>query len=230
MSWRRATTRYGETPAPITPYQKAEQLWDERIGSARVQARNWRLMAFGLLSLTAIAVGDDIRARSKSTVTPYVVEVDKLGQAQAIAPATSDYQPNDAQIAYFLGRFTGNVRSVSIDPILLRQSWLDGYDEITSHAKSTLDEYARQADPFGKVGHHAVTVDVASVIRASDKSFQVKWVEHPYDDGTPGAVERWTAILTVIVQTPRTEEQLRKNPLGVFIDGIAWSRDLGGTP
>ena len=58
----------------------------------------------------------------------------------------------------------------------------------------------------------------------------MKWVEHPYDDGTPGAVERWTAILTVIVQTPRTEMQLRKNPLGVFIDGIAWSRDLGGTP
>jgi type IV secretory pathway TrbF-like protein len=35
----------------VTPYQKAAQVWDERIGSARVQAKNWRLIAFGSLIL-----------------------------------------------------------------------------------------------------------------------------------------------------------------------------------
>ncbi|KAA8425374.1 conjugal transfer protein TrbF, partial [Acetobacter sp. DmW_125123] len=45
--FRRSTTRYGITPEPVTPYQHAAQIWDDRIGSARVQARNWRLMAFG---------------------------------------------------------------------------------------------------------------------------------------------------------------------------------------
>ena len=44
-----ASVRYGRTPEPETPYQRAAQAWDERIGSARVQARNWRLMAFGSL-------------------------------------------------------------------------------------------------------------------------------------------------------------------------------------
>ena len=173
MNWRRTSTRYGQTPVAITPYQKAEQLWDERIGSARVQATNWRLMAFGVLSLAAIAVGDDIHTRSRSIVTPYVVEVDRLGAVQAVAPAAADYQPSDSQMAYFLARFITNVRAVSIDPVVVRQSWLEGYDQITSHAKPTLDEFARTADPFGKVGRHAVTVDVTSVIRASDKSFQV---------------------------------------------------------
>ena len=51
MQFRRAGTRYGRTPEPETPYQKAAQVWDERIGSARVQARNWRLIAFGNLIL-----------------------------------------------------------------------------------------------------------------------------------------------------------------------------------
>ena len=49
MLFRRASVRYGRTPEPETPYQKAAQVWDERIGSARVQARNWRLIAFGNL-------------------------------------------------------------------------------------------------------------------------------------------------------------------------------------
>ena len=35
-----------------SPYQKAKSAWDERIGSARVQAYNWRAMAF-ILSLNS---------------------------------------------------------------------------------------------------------------------------------------------------------------------------------
>jgi type IV secretory pathway TrbF-like protein len=38
--FRRASVRYGDTPQPVTPYQKAAQVWDERLGSARVQAMN----------------------------------------------------------------------------------------------------------------------------------------------------------------------------------------------
>lgn len=40
--FKRPATHYGKSPEPETPYQKAAQVWDERIGSARVQARNWR--------------------------------------------------------------------------------------------------------------------------------------------------------------------------------------------
>ncbi len=230
MRWRRATPRFGEPVAAATPYQRAEQLWDERIGSARVQAVNWRLMAFGCLLIAAVALGDDIRGHLRSTVTPYVVQVDRLGQAQAVAPANADYQPTDPQIAYFLARFVERVRGLSVDPIVVRQSWLDAYDQITSRAKPVLDAYAQSADPFGKIGHRAVTVDVSSVVRASDRSFRVSWVESPYQDATPEPPQRWSAILTIVIQTPRTEERLRKNPLGIYIDAIAWNRELGGVP
>ena len=227
MTWRRASMRFGDTRAPATPYQRAEQLWDERIGSARVQAANWRLMAFGALALAAIAMGDDIRARSRSTVTPYVVEVDHTGAVQAVAPAIADYAPSDAQLAFFLARFIGNVRALSVDPVVVRQAWLDAYDAITSHAKPVLDTYAQGADPFGHIGRRAVTIDVTSVVRASDRSFRIAWVEHPFEEGAALPPQRWSAILTVIVQTPRTEDRLRKNPLGIFIDAIAWSQELG---
>ena len=51
MRFKRPRVRYAETPQPATPYQAAGQAWDERIGSARVQAKNWRLMDFGCLRL-----------------------------------------------------------------------------------------------------------------------------------------------------------------------------------
>ena len=51
MIFKRPVERYGQSPEPDTPYRRAGQLWDERIGSARVQAHNWRLMALGGLCL-----------------------------------------------------------------------------------------------------------------------------------------------------------------------------------
>ena len=50
--FKRPATHYGKSPQPETPYQRAAQVWDDRIGSARVQARNWRFMAFGSLALS----------------------------------------------------------------------------------------------------------------------------------------------------------------------------------
>ena len=35
--FKRTVQRYGQTPEPVTPFQKAAQLWDERIGASRVQ-------------------------------------------------------------------------------------------------------------------------------------------------------------------------------------------------
>ena len=57
MRFKRAVQRYGKAPEPETPFQRAGQLWDERIGSARVQARNWRLMAFLCLGLSTAMAG-----------------------------------------------------------------------------------------------------------------------------------------------------------------------------
>src|ERR1700759_5783413 len=99
LMFKRPSVRYGRTPAPETPYQKAAQVWDERIGSARVQARNWRLIAFGNLALAAGLAAALVWQATRGTIVPWVVQVDKLGEAQVVAPASGDYRPSDAQIA-----------------------------------------------------------------------------------------------------------------------------------
>src|SRR5438093_11954744 len=102
MLFRRARLRYSDTPAPITPYQAPAQVWDKRIGSARVQARNWRLMAFGCLGLALVMSGALAWRATQSLVTPYVVEVDTAGQIRAVGEAATPYRPTDAQIAFHL--------------------------------------------------------------------------------------------------------------------------------
>jgi type IV secretion system protein TrbF len=89
-----------------------------------------------------------------------------------------------------------------------------------------LNDYARAHDPFAHVGQDSISVDVTSVVRVSDTSFQVRWTEQHYNEGTPTGIEHWTAMLTLVMQTPRTEQQVRRNPLGIYINGLSWSRDL----
>lgn len=230
MVFKRSVQRYGRTPQPETPYQRAGQLWDERIGLARVQARNWRLMAFGCLFLTAGTSAALAWQSMQSRVTPYVVEVDKLGEARAVQPADVAYRPTDPQVAWHLSRFITNIRSVSLDPVLMRRDWLEAYDFATQRGAQFLGEYARSAAPFAQVGDRTVSVQVTSVVRASDTSFQVKWTETMFERGSQAGAQRWTAILTIVTRAPTSAEVLRKNPRGIYVDAIDWSRELDAAP
>ena len=224
--FKRPTTHYGKVPEPETPYQRAAQVWDERIGSARVQARNWRTMAFGSLILSLGFAGALVWQSARGTIVPWVVQVDNLGQAQAVAPAAADYRPTDPQIAFHLGRFIEQVRSLPADAIVVRQNWLRAYEFTTDRGAAALNDYARSNDPFNRVGRQQVAVEVSSIIRASPDSFRVAWSERHYENGQLSTTERWTAILTIVIQTPRDAERLRANPLGIYVNAINWSREM----
>ena len=161
------------------------------------------------------------------SIVPWVVQVDKLGQAQAVAPAVADYRPTDPQIAFHLARFIEEVRSIPTDAIIVRQNWLRAYDFTTQAGALALNDYARANDPFTKVGKQQIAIEVSSVIRASPNSFRVAWIERRYQDGSLASTERWSAILTVAVQIPRDPEKLRANPLGIYVNAINWSKELG---
>ena len=106
---------------------RAAKASDDRIRSARFQARNWRLMASGCLILAGGFAALTWQS-TRSTIVPCIVKVDKLGQTQAVAPASAGHRPNDAQIAYQLAEFIADVRAIPNDAIVVRQNWLKAYD------------------------------------------------------------------------------------------------------
>lgn len=226
MAFRRPEAHYGESPPAETPYQKAGQVWDERIGSARVQARNWRLMAIGLLGALALSTGALAWRSLQSSVVPYIVEVDARGAVRALAPAAEPYDPTDAQIAYHLSQFIQNFRALSVDPVVVRQNWLKAYDTVTDRAAVTLNTFARENDPFADIGRRSRTVEVVSVVRMTETSFQARWLEKTYEGGALTGARRYTGQFTLTRQVPRDAETLRANPLGIYIHSLNWGEDL----
>jgi len=227
MRFSRPSVRYSNSPAPETPYQAAGALWDERIGTARVQAAHWRAMAFGCLALALAVIGGLIWQAVRTHIVPYIVEVDAQGEVKALGPVTEHYAISDGQIAHGLERFIRDVRSLPLDPIVLRDDWLEAYDFTTARGALVLNEYARVNDPFSHLGQSSIAVEVTSLVRASKDSFQIRWIERKYTNGSLAGTEQWTAIVTIEIRPPRDEAHLRKNPLGLYVDALNWSRELG---
>jgi len=110
--------------------------------------------------------------------------------------------------------------------VILRQNWLRAYDFASDKGALSLSDYARSNDPFALVGKSQVALDVSSVIRASPSSFRVAWTERRYQDGALAQTTRWSAIVTVALHPPRDADGLRRNPLGIFVDALNWSKEL----
>ena len=158
-------------------------------------------------------------------MTPYVVELTTDGAVRAVGAAEGRYEPTDAQIAFHLADFVKNTRSVSIDPVVVRQNWLKAYAYATDRAAATLNDYARDNDPFVDVGHRSVSVDVTSVVRSSDDSFTVRWRETAFRNGAEIDRSHHTGIFSIVIDPPRDVETLRANPLGLYVHGLNWSQD-----
>src|SRR5580704_15008220 len=101
MSFPNMTTSYGKNGGSAeshNPYSRAAAAWDDRIGSARVQARNWRLIACGSMILALISTTGTVLLGVKKQVATYVVEVDKAGMPGRITLASELFRPDAAQV------------------------------------------------------------------------------------------------------------------------------------
>ena len=216
------------TPAAIpesTPYQRAGQVWDARMGLSLAHARNWRRLAVANLTLAAFLGAGWWAQAERAEVRPFVVEVSQWGQTQRITALNGRYEPTEAQVGHALAQWVRDVRGKSIDPIVIRQNWLAAYDLMTPRAAAFLNAWAQAHDPFGEAGREAVEVEVLNVVARSRRTYDLQWRETRFVNGERAAQTRWRALITTRLQPPRTEAELMKNPLGIRIEDVSWTPD-----
>jgi type IV secretion system protein VirB5 len=212
--------------APVaTPYQRAGQVWDDRMGLSLAHARNWRRMAFANLAIAAFLGAGWWMQAQQAVVRPFVVEVSQWGQTQRITALDGRYEPTEAQVGHALGAWIRNVRAKSIDPVIIRQNWLSAYDFATPKAASFLNAWAQAHDPFAEIGREAVNVEILNVVRRSARTYDLQWRETRFVNGQKAGQERWRALITFKLEPPRTEAELLKNPLGLRIEDVSWTPD-----
>jgi type IV secretory pathway TrbF-like protein/predicted MFS family arabinose efflux permease len=226
---RRLITATGQSrhgSKAVSPYEKAIEIWNERLEAAQVQTASWRWVALGSLAMASLLIFVCANITRKSSVLPYVVPVERLGTVHGAVYFKQSYRPSDALISYFIAQFIEDVRSLSMDPVVVYARWRRAYRYLTDRAARTLDDYAAKADPFSKIGIRTTAVEMSSVVRVSPNSFKVKWKEITYDRKKPLPAEQFTGTILIVFKASDVPERQRENPLGLYIHGLNWSRDL----
>jgi type IV secretory pathway TrbF-like protein len=214
-----------------TRYRRARQEWDRRMGSAVIQARNWRLATLFSLGLVLVSLIGTIYLGAQPKAVPHIVQVDRIGAPTYLGPvgqSARDYKPTEASLKYHLRRFITSTRTISSDPAVMKRNWLEAYALITQNAANHLSTYAQETDPFKRREQERISVDIASVVQLSADTWQADWVEKASDKaGNEVESGVWRGTFRVVLRIPETEEQLAANPIGLFIDEFHWSKVQG---
>jgi len=208
-----------------SPYLSARREWNERYGDYIAHARNWRVAAFVALAISLVLAIGIVWLASQSRVVPYVVAVNKLGDAVAVARADRAAPADARVIKAQLAAWIVDIRSLSSDPTAAKTALTRAYALTAATATTFLNEYYRQHSPFGQTRTVAVSVD--SVLPVSDRTYQIQWTEDARDvQGRDIGTSHWVASLTIAFDPPSDERGILSNPLGLYVTGISWTQRL----
>ena len=213
---------WSDTGKQQTPYMKAKQVWDDRIGRAVVQAKNWRIVA---LICSALALGlliALVMSMVKKENHVFVAQVTKTGQVVNVLEMKQAYEPTQAQETYFIGQFIRNLRSIPLDPVVARNNWVDAHNFLTSTAVQEFQKYVVESEK--QLGKQTVTVQLKNInALQGSRSFEASWEETA--TGKNGQVlntKNYSGTFTIAVIPPKTTAQILHNPLGIYIQHFSF--------
>jgi type IV secretion system protein VirB5 len=209
------------------PYLDARRLRANAYLDLARTLTNYRLLAAALLLVDLVLTGALVWQSAQTRIVPYVVEIDRWGNAVAFGPADELADPDRALLVHEIARWVWSTRTVTRDPEVQRRLVLDAYAYSGGRAVSLLNRWYRDDPPFARAERETVSVRVASVLTlsAAERSWQVQWREVARDAaGGVRSEERWQAVLSVEVDPPERVEEVVTNPLGIRVVDFDWTR------
>ncbi len=213
--------------AESTPYQRAKQEWDSRMGDSLVRAKNWRIFATMVVLILGIAVSGLAYGFSQKRVVPYYVDVYPDGNAVSRGVVEGRYGSiTEPMIRYQLRSFLEALRTISSDPEVIKNNWVYAYNMIGDSAATILDEYLRdeKTNPFLRTKDERVNSKISSFLPISKDSWEVLWEETTRTTGGNLLdVTSWKGIFHITIIEQERSELLEKNPLGLYVVDFSWT-------
>lgn len=210
------------------PYTDAKQIWNERIGNSVVRARNWRLAAILSLMVSIIAVSGVVYIGSQSKIKPYIVEVDEIGQTSNKG-FMKPLRVKENIVKFSLSDFITNYRTIYLsDPNIQKKMIYKTYDYLSSSlpAYNQVVAYYQKNSPFKSESSRQVAISTVLNL-GIPTAWQVDWIEKVLTKkGILKSTTQYRATINVVVMPPNDEEEIFKNPLGLYIKDVAIQKVL----
>ena len=222
----------GQVEQSPNPYLDARRQWNSQVDRAFSSLHVWQLMCLACLLIALASVVGITYFGSQTKFVPYVIEVDKLGEAVAVGPAQLA-GPADARVVRAsLASFISSARLVTPDLDVQRRAvfCVFGMLKTKDPATTKMNEFLTgtpETSPFVRAAKITVNTDIGSVLPISATSWQVDWQEtiRDRDGGLAGKPVHMRAVLEIYILPPSTnarESDIQRNPLGIFVHDYNW--------
>lgn len=212
------------------PYLDAKAEWLERYGGYIKQKRNWQIVAFICLVITLVSVLYVGYMGTQNKLIPYVIEVDKLGNTAQVGMVRENIDlKSENVVKYSLNTFVYSWRTVWGSPEIQRKFILDAYKYVKpqSAAFTQANDFYKKNNPFERGTKEKVKVAIKSIVPQNINTWQVEWEEITTNLAAEELSKKtWRGLFTIEQITPTTEEQIMKNPLGIFITDFNFAKIL----
>ena len=206
---------------PKNDYEKAKQEYLDFYGDMAKRLHSWKLISFFMLILVIISVSGIIYLSARSSLIPYVIEVDQTGNAKGINPAYQvNYEPNEANIQYYLQNFVNKSRWISTDQVLQGNFYLESTAFLTREMKEKFDEIVRGENWTEMIKNgfsRDVQIESINKVAGTKDSYQIRWKETVYQRGNFVDSKNFLAIFSIKIEQPKNLVDLQQNPLGIKI-------------
>lgn len=214
-----------------TPYQRAGQEWDNRMGSAIVASKNWRLAWFFTFMMLGVAIAGLIYLGQQPKTIPHIVEIYQDGSNVYKGPvgqSWNNWTPKAIDVKFHLRRFLVNTREIIADPIVMKQRWYDVYALLTPAGAAEMTEWVRINNPMAKIDKQRAEIQILSMMMLSEaNTWQCDWLETTKDaKGQELHKKKWRSVFLIKFEQPKNQTQMEKNPIGLYIDDFNWSEIL----
>lgn len=210
-----------EDVTPDTAYKAARQEFTRTVGSAKAAAANWRLMAFGLLLFSLASLGGTCYFANRSTVVPYIVEVDsKSGAVISTSKVFDRSAANRKEVEYFIWQIIKKARTLPRDAVLYEANWDEVYTFLDSRSSQKFNDMAlreRHREKLEAGVTTMLTLKAVTPLSNQDDTYNIRWEEVKYDaDGRKTGEYELEAYFTVQQAAP-DEKTVYVNPLGLKV-------------
>lgn len=214
---------------PSNPYLNAKKEWLELYGDYISQKRNWQIVAFISLIIVFACVLWVGYIGSQNKLIPYIIEVDKLGNTAKVGMVQHTNIKNPNVIKYSLNNFIFSWRTIWGNPEIQRKFIFDAYNYTLPKTKTfnLLNEYYLKVNPFERASKESIRVKITSIVPQNANTWQVEWEENTTTKNEEFiSKDIYRAFFVIDQILPTTEEQIIKNPLGIFITDLNYSKIL----
>ncbi len=211
------------------PYLSARRTWNEHVRGVISSRQSWQFIGLLSMLIALASIGGIIHIGSQSKFIPYVVQVDKLGETVAAGPVSATTSVDPRILSATVSEFISSARVVTPDVALQRKAILKLYALLSASDPATekMNEWLNGNSPFKRAEKEMASIEIKSVLNQTANTWQVDWVETFRDrQGVIKEAKNMRALITVYTTgntSQTTEEQIRLNPLGIYIRDFSWS-------